>query len=200
MGIHLATSLHNFRCESVFQHATMTLHRLAIMSSSRKKAIVRRFTRDWVAGYISPSNFIHQGQLEILDLAGKVLSVSVQEVKWACFVRDFNSGELDNPEKFVRKTYAGRPRGDGLWLRVQLRDGDALEGLSENNLGLLNADGLFLTPPDTRSNTQRVWLPRTSLTELEVVAVIGGAGRKKPAAAAKLEEERQETLFPLARN
>lgn len=169
------------------------------MSSSRKKAIVRRFTRDWLAGYVATSGFVHQGAIEVLDLSGKVLAIPIHEVKWVCFVRDFNSGEMDNPEKFVRKNYAGRPRGEGLWLRLQLRDGDQFEGLAENDIGLLDADGFFLTPPDTRSNTQRVWLPRTALAELEVVAVIGSAARKKPAAAAK-PEDRQETLFPIARN
>lgn len=169
------------------------------MSSSRKKAIVRRYTRDWVAGYISALDFVRQGSLEILDLGGKVLPISIQEVKWICFVRDFNSGEIDNPEKLSRKTFAGRPRGEGIWLRLQLKDGDILEGLAENNIGLLDADGFFLTPPDTRSNTQRIWLPRTSLAELEVVAVIGATAKKKPSATAK-PEDRQESLFPVARN
>jgi len=67
-------------------------------------------------------------------------------------------------------------------------------------MSFLAEEGFFLTPPDTRSNTQRVWLPRASLVELEVVAVIGAAARKKPAAAVKPEEGQQETLFPLARN
>lgn len=168
------------------------------MSSSRKKAIVRKYSRDWVAGYLSAVDFIRQGSLEVLDLSGKVLAVSIQDVKWVCFVRDFNSGEIDNPEKLVRKTFAGRPRGEGLWLRLQLRDSDQLEGMAENSIGLLDGDGFFLTPPDTRSNTQRIWLPRTSLAEFEIVAVIGAATRKKPAAAAR-PEERQESLFPLAR-
>jgi len=170
------------------------------MSSSRKKAIIRKFTRDWVGGYIAATDFTRQGAVELLDLSGKVLAISIHDVKWVCFVRDFNSGEMDNPEKFVRKNYSGRPRGEGLWLRLQLRDGDTLEGLAENGIGLLDADGFFLTPPDTRSNTQRVWLPRTSLAELEVVAVISSAAKKKPPAGAKPEEAQQETLFPLARN
>jgi Family of unknown function (DUF6982) len=169
------------------------------MSSSRKKVIVRKYTRDWVAGYLSSAGFTRQGALEMLDLSGKVLAISIQDVKWVCFVRDFNSGEIDNPEKLARKSFAGRPRGEGLFLRVQLKDGDSLEGLSENNIGLLDADGFYLTPPDTRSNTQRVWLPRTSLAELEIVAVIGGAAKKKPSAAVK-PEDRQESLFPMARN
>jgi len=199
MGTRLATGLHNFRCEIGFSACDNNVRRLHTMSSSRKKAIVRRYTRDWVAGYISALDFARQGSLELLDLSGKVLSLSIQELKWVCFVRDFNSGDIDNPEKLARKTFAGRPRGEGIWLRVQLKDGDVLEGLAENNIGLLDADGFFLTPPDTRSNTQRIWLPRTSLVELEVVAVIGAAAKKKPSATAK-PEERQESLFPMARN
>jgi hypothetical protein len=165
------------------------------MSSSRKKIIARKFTRDWVAGYLPTSGFAHQGLLEMLDLSGKVLSIQIQEVKWLCLVRDFNSGEINNPERLLRKSFAGRPRGEGLWLRMQLKDGEVLEGLAENNLNLLDAEGFFLTPPDTRGNTQRIWLPRTSLTELEVVAVIGGSPKKKQTATVK-EEDQQESLFP----
>lgn len=163
------------------------------MSSSRKKIVARKFSRDWIAGYLTTAGFAHQGSVEILDLSGKVLSISIQELKWICLVRDFNSGEMNNPERLLRKTFAGRPRGEGLWLRLQLQDGDSIEGMAENNLSILDAEGFFLTPPDTRGNTQRIWLPRASLTDLEVVAVIGGAVKKKAAGA---KEEQQESLFP----
>ena len=44
------------------------------MSSSRKKAIFRKFSRDWVAGYLPVSGFVRDGQVEMLDLDGKVLA------------------------------------------------------------------------------------------------------------------------------
>ena len=165
------------------------------MPSSRKKAIARRFTRDWVAGYVffdgsSPSGFLKDTELEMLALDGKVLSLDLKTIKWLCFVRDFNSGEPENPERLVRKTFAGRPRTEGLFLRATLTDGDLIEGIASNDLSLITAEGILLTPPDVRSNTQRVWIPAASLSELEVVTVIGGA-KKKPAPA----DDRQETLF-----
>jgi hypothetical protein len=167
------------------------------MPSSRKKAIARKFTRDWVAGYLSfdgssPRSFLRNGELEMLELDGKVISIALQTVKWVCFVRDFNSGEPANPERLVRKTYAGRPRTEGLFLRARLTDGDIIEGIAANDLSLLSAEGILLTPPDIRSNTQRLWIPSTSLAEFEVVAVIGGV--KKKAAPAGLEDK-QESLF-----
>jgi hypothetical protein len=166
------------------------------MSSSRKKAIFRKFSRDWVAGYVPASGFVHEGRVEMLDLDGKVVSLDADDLKWICYVRDFNSGELNNPERLVRKTFAGRPRGDGLFVRARLKDGDVVEGLAANDVSLVSSEGVFLTPPDLRSNTQRLWIPRSSMEELEVVAVIGAAKRKPVVAPAeKAKDERQEELF-----
>lgn len=162
------------------------------MSSGRKKAIFRKFSRDWLAGYLPASGFAHEGRLEMLDLDGKVVELAVLDLKWICYVRDFNSGELNNPERLVRKTFAGRPRGEGLFVRARLKDGDLVEGLAGNDVSLVSSDGIFLTPPDLRSNTQRIWIPKSSLEELDVVAVVG-ATKKKPQAEAEVVA--QEKLF-----
>lgn len=162
------------------------------MSSGRKKAIFRKYSRDWLAGYLPASGFAHEGRLEMLDLDGKVIELAVEDLKWICYVRDFNSGELNNPERLLRKTFAGRPRGEGLFVRARLRDGDLVEGLAGNDVSLVSSDGIFLTPPDLRSNTQRIWIPKTSLEELDVVAVIGVA-KKKP--QVEPEPVAQEKLF-----
>jgi len=164
------------------------------MSSSRKKAIFRKLSRDWVAGYLPLHGFVHEGMVEMLDLDGKVVSLDAKDLKWICYVRDFNSGELNNPERLVRKTFAGRPRGDGLFVRARLKDGDMVEGLAANGVSLVSSEGVFLTPPDLRSNTQRLWIPRSSLEELDVVAVIGAA-KRKPVVAEKARETAQEELF-----
>ena len=165
-------------------------------SSSRKKTIARKLTREWVAGYLPADGFVHEGQVEMLALDGKVLSLQADTLKWICFVRDFNSGELNNPERLVRKTFAGRPRTEGVFLRVTLKDGDLIEGLAANDLSLVGGEGIFLTPPDIRSNTQRIWMPRASLDAVEVVAVIGGAvprsEKKKPA---PVSDDDQKNLF-----
>jgi hypothetical protein len=157
------------------------------MSSSRKKVIVRRFSRDWIAGYVSPLTFPLDGAIELLDLDGKVIRLSLDQVKWVCFVRDFDTG--DNPERLTRRAFSARPRTEGLWLRLRLRDNDTIEGHAANDLSLLDQNGLLLTPPDTRSNTQRIFIPRSAIAELTVVAVIGAPSKLKPATVM------QERLF-----
>jgi hypothetical protein len=151
------------------------------MPVSRKKVIVRKLSRDWLSGYLPPSAFVSQEQVQVLDLAGKLVSVSMAEVKWICFVRDFQSGDVNQPERLLRKTFITRPRSQGLWVRVRLKDNDLIEGLAQNDLTLLDGDGLFLIPPDTRSNTQRIFLPRQAVAELDILAVIKTGARRGPA-------------------
>ena len=163
------------------------------MPVSRKKVILRKLSRDWLAGYLPPAAFVEEEQAHMLDLAGKLVSVSLAEVKWICFVRDFQSGDASQPERLLRKSFVTRPRSSGLWVRARLKDNDLIEGLAQNDLSLLEAEGLLLIPPDTRSNTQRIFIPRQSVTELEVLAVIKTATRRGPPAAA--QQAVQETLF-----
>jgi hypothetical protein len=151
------------------------------MASSRKPVIVRKFSRDWSAGY-APANFpIEATELEILDQSGKVLRIAWDQVKWVCYVRDFSTSSSDqaNPERLLHKRFSIRPRSAGLWLRMTLTDGEELEGLAANDRSLIEGAGLLLTPPDTRSNTQRIYVPRQAIQTLEVVSLIGAPGRKR---------------------
>jgi hypothetical protein len=165
------------------------------MASVRKPVIVRKFSRDWSAGYAGLEFGQQKAELEILDQTGKVLRIAWEQVKWVCYVRDFPAGPADqaNPERLVRKRFSLRPRTAGLWLRLTLTDGDELEGLAANDRSLVDGAGLLLTPPDTRSNTQRIYVPRQAIQNLEVLSLIGAGGRKRAEAARP--EEKQPELF-----
>jgi hypothetical protein len=164
------------------------------MASQRKPVIVRKFSRDWCSGYAGAGFGQMGAELEILDLTGKVLRIGWEQVKWVCYVRDFPAGETANPERLLHKRFAIRPRTPGLWLRLTLSDGEELEGLAANDLSLVEGAGLLLTPPDTRSNTQRIYVPRQAIQTLEVVSLIGAAGRKRAETTGRASE--QPELFP----
>jgi hypothetical protein len=159
------------------------------MASQRKPVIVRRFTRDWLAGY-APSSFAPEApELEILDTAGKVLRFGWSTIKWVCYVRELPVYPADqaNPERLLHKRFTIRPRTAGLWLRMTLQDGEELEGLAPNDRSLIDGAGLLLTPPDMRSNTQRIFVPRAAIQTLEVVSLIGAARRRIDAATEQPE-------------
>lgn len=160
------------------------------MASQRKPVIVRRFTRDWFAAYAPPLFPAGNSDLELLDPEGKVLHVARDAVKWICYVRDFPApSERDNPERLLHKRFTVRPRSSGLWMRLTLQDGDLLEGLAANDRTLIDGHGLLLTPPDMRSNTQRIYIPREAVQALEIVSLIG-SGKRRPSLG------EQPELFP----
>jgi Family of unknown function (DUF6982) len=157
------------------------------MPSTHKKVIVRKMDRDSINGYVG-AEFVVDGKLEILNTAGNVVLIPLKDVKGVFFVREFGDSE-----SLVRKTFTTRPRSEGLWVRLRFRDNDTIEGMLPNNLAQIGPEGFLINPPDLRSNTQRIFVPRSSLSELTVLAVIGGPQRRKKEAAA--EDERQEELF-----
>ncbi len=155
------------------------------MPSTHKKIVVRKLDRDSVQGYVSPQ-FVVEGKLELLNPAGNVVSIALSDIKAAYFVRDFADAD-----SLVRKTFVTRPRTAGLWVRVRFRDNDVIEGLMPNDLTQVGPEGYLLSPPDTRSNVQRIFVPRSAVSEMTVLAVIGAAARRRPAT----EDERQVAMF-----
>jgi hypothetical protein len=156
------------------------------MSSTHKKVIVRKMDRDTATGYVSPA-FVADGKLELLNTAGNVVAIDLNDIKGVYFVREF--GE---PESLTRKTFTTRPRADGLWVRLRFRDNEIIEGLMPNDLVQEGVDGFSIIPPDTRSNTQRIFVPRSALAEMNVIAVIG---EKKSQRGRRPEDTRQVSMF-----
>lgn len=153
---------------------------------------------------------MESAELELLDTSGKLIRISWSEVKWVCFVREPIPGDgsgpgagtrMDsvNPERLLRRSFTSRPRMAGIWVRMTLSDGDELEGIAANDRSLIEGSGLMLTPPDTRSNTQRVFVPRSSIRELTVLGVIAPSapGRRKAALEPQLYEKE---LFEMEQN
>ena len=155
------------------------------MPSTHKKVIVRKMDRDSINGYVSPTNFIVDGKLEMLNMGGNVVSIDLNDIKGVYFVREH--GDSESP---ARKTFTTRPRVEGLWVRLTFRDNDVLEGVMPNDLVHIN-EGFLISPPDVRSNTQRIFVPRTALSDMTVLAVIGGPRARRPQPA----DVRQEPLF-----
>ena len=157
------------------------------MPSTHKKVIVRKLGRDSISGYVSPAHFVIEGKLELLNPAGKVVLINLAEIKSVDFVRDFSDTASNG-----RKTFTTRPRTEGLWVRLKFKDNEVIEGILPNDLTQNPAEGFLMNPPDLRSNTQRVFVPREALTSVTVLAVIGAANRRRKGGQ---PDTRQVTLF-----
>jgi uncharacterized protein DUF6982 len=147
-------------------------------ASTHKKVVVVFSDRKALRGYMNPSRLGHAEPIDLLTPDGEHEQFSLAKVRAIYFVREF-SDDFE-PE---RKAFLSRPKLDGLWVRLRFNDGDALEGVVPNDLLSLLDNGVQITPPDLNSTTDRIFVPRSALTEVTVLGVVGIA-RRKPAAAA----------------
>jgi hypothetical protein len=172
------------------------------MASSRKKVIVRTQEHTVHAGYLPGSGLVNHanGMVELLDTTGRIAPIALKTVRYVAYVRDFNLDDTENPERLTRKTFLARPRTEGLWVRVTFRDGEVLEGLAGLDVALVEdaiADqGVFLIPPDVRSNTQRLFVPRSAMAGMQVLGVITTPSKAGPAPVKKRHVDELNLPFP----
>jgi hypothetical protein len=134
--------------------------------------------RKSMKGYLNPARLGQVDPLDLLTPDGEHEQIPLERIRSLYFVREFN-GDFE-PE---RKSFLSRPKLDGLWIRLRYTDGETLEGVVPNDLLSLLDNGVQFTPPDLNSNTDRIFVPRSAITALTVLGVVGIA-RRKPATAA----------------
>ena len=152
-------------------------------ASTTKKAVVRRFDREALQGYIHPVSFLQPDGVELLSAEGNVSRIAYSEIKTIAFVREFDAGA--EPE---RRAFQTRPKMAGLWVSLRFRDGETLEGIIPNNLLQLEHYGFTVIPPDPYGNQQRIFAPRAALAGVEVLGVIGSPLHRRKAKPAAKEQ------------
>ena len=149
--------------------------------STTKKAVIRRFDKESLAGYVNPTSFLQPSGVELLSAKGSVAAVPYSDIKSIAFVRDFDAAADSG-----RQVFQTRPKIEGLWVSLQFHDGEVLEGVMPNTLLLVEPYGFTVIPPDPYSGHQRVFVPRAALSSVQVLGVVGSPlARRKTKAAAK---------------
>ena len=139
--------------------------------------------RSALRGYLNPAKLGDAETIDLLTPEGEHRTVAIKDVRTIYFVREF-SDDFE-PE---RKAFLSRPKLEGLWVRLKFRDNDSIEGVVPNDLLSLLDRGVQITPPDLHGTTLRIFIPRSALSEMTVLGVVGIARRKAVATA-------QPTLF-----
>ncbi|MGA2429793.1 MAG: hypothetical protein ABSH13_14945 [Candidatus Acidiferrum sp.] len=153
-------------------------------ASTHKKVVVALVDRKTLRGYLNPTHLGRSDPIDLLTPDGEHEQIPLAKVRAIYFVREFSNDY--EPE---RKAFLSRPKLDGLWVRLRFNDSETLEGVVPNDLLSLLDNGLQITPPDLNSTTDRIFVPRSALSEVTVLGVVGIA-RRKPAAAATAAQPR----------
>ena len=152
-------------------------------SSTTKKAVIRRFQKESLAGYLNPASYLQPAGVDLLSAQGNVSTVPYEDIKSISFVRDFEGGG-----EAGRHVFNTRPKMEGLWVSLRFRDGEVMEGIMPNNLLHLEPYGFTVIPPDPYSNQQRVFIPRAAVQSVEVLGVVGSPLKKRKAKTVPKEQ------------
>ena len=154
-------------------------------ASTHKKVVIVLVDKKPLRGYLNPGRLGQADPIDLLTPDGEHEEIPLAKVRSIYFVREF-SDDFE-PE---RKAFLSRPKLDGLWVRLRYSDGETIEGVVPNDLLSILDNGIQITPPDLNATTDRIFIPRTALTELTVLGVVGIARRKPAAATAGIAQPR----------
>jgi hypothetical protein len=144
-----------------------------IAASTHKKVVVQLLDHTKLRGYLNPAKLGEADTVDLLTPEGAHRNFALRNVRSIYFVRDFE-GNFE-PE---RKAFLSRPKLEGLWVRLKFRDDETIEGVVPNDLLSLLDQGVQITPPDLHGTTLKIFIPRTALSEMTVLGVVGIARRK----------------------
>ena len=156
-------------------------------TSTTKKAVIRRFQRESLAGYVNPLSYLQPTGVELLSAEGQIVHLPYAEIKTVSFVRDFNA-----TAEAERLVFLNRPKMEGLWVRFTFQDGEVMEGVMPNNLLAAEPYGFSVVPPHPYGAQQRMFVPRAALQRVEVLGVVGSPLKRRKEKAAP---EAQIDLF-----
>jgi uncharacterized protein DUF6982 len=96
-----------------------------------------------------------------------VEEISTKEIKAVFYVNTFDG---DSDHKHLN-FHSRAPVAQGIWMRLQFRDGEVMEGIVHNSLRYLIDPGFFLLPTDPDSNNQLVYVVKSWLVDHRVLGM-----------------------------
>jgi hypothetical protein len=175
------------------------------MATAQKKVVVRLKGGSLAWGYLPQGDFVtHEptgvDRVDLIEVDARAKPIEICEIVAIFYVKDFNLQDREEPERLGKRSFLLRPRGEGLWVRLEFHEMAALEGLLQFDTTfmdeLLSDKGVFLTPPDGRSNTVKIFVPRSSIRTMEVLGWVSSPTKKLAAKTARQAAlEMQAGLF-----
>lgn len=110
----------------------------------------------------SPETFrIHHLDSDLVE------EIPTSEIKAVFYVNTFDGDSNHTHLNF----HSRAPVTPGIWMRLQFRDGEVMEGIVYNSLHYLVDPGFFILPTDPDSNNKMVYVVKSWLVDVRVLGM-----------------------------
>jgi hypothetical protein len=93
--------------------------------------------------------------------------VPVADLKAVFFVKSFEGQGSRNDLKF----FSNAPMVHGVWVQLQFKDGEIMEGIILNGMHHLMEPGFFVHPTDPDGNNRLIYVLKSALADFRVLGV-----------------------------
>ncbi len=149
-------------------------------NTSGPEKVVIQFGTETIKGYLestdcntiedllsnAPLGALETFRIRRLD-TGAVEEISVKDAKAVFYVSCFDGDSKHKPLNFHTRA----PIVQGIWMRLQFRDGEVMEGIVCNSIRYLIDPGFFILPTDPESNNKLVYVAKSWLTDHRVLGM-----------------------------
>jgi hypothetical protein len=97
----------------------------------------------------------------------ETLPVQIRDVKSIFFVKSFRG----DPKRKGLRFYNDGPAVGSIWVEIQFKDNEIIEGLIENSLQHLIGNGFLLKPSDPGSNNICIYVNKGAIASYRVLGV-----------------------------
>jgi hypothetical protein len=105
-------------------------------------------------------------RVRLLD-SDQIEEVPIRAIKAVFYVNTYEGDAEHNHLNF----HSRAPVVQGIWMRLQFRDGEVMEGIVYNSLRYLVDPGFFLLPTDPESNNKLVYVVKSWLVDHRVLGM-----------------------------
>jgi len=138
----------------------------------QRRVVVRYADGTMLRGYFDPEDAqsLQNDSPDVFRVKredGETEDIFVRTIKAIFFVKSFEGSR--HYSEF--KVFTNQPNGRGVWVRVHFQDGEIMEGIAPNSLDTYMQTVFSLTPPDPRSNNERVLVSKACLKEMQILGL-----------------------------
>lgn len=135
---------------------------------NRRKVILRKLDGQILKGFLEQiPDWNGSACLVLTSLTDETIKIPKSEIKALFFVKRFTGAKEHGEVRF----FDTHPKIDGLWVRATFKDGEVMEGIVANNFDFFSQDGFYIKPPDPNTNNRLVYVLKSALSDLTVLAV-----------------------------
>lgn len=143
------------------------------------KVVIHLNTGEMIRGYIEadshkpapclgPTGFDASRPISVrIPSVDDPLTIQLQDLKAIFVVKSFRG----DPKRKGLRFYSNGPAVGHIWVEIQFKDDEILEGLVDNSVQHLLADGFWLRPSDTGGNNICVYVNKAAIADYRVLGV-----------------------------